>query len=482
MGGTQKKKKTGENDKFRKNTITALIVIALILALSIGIKTNILYTGFAAVKVGNVSYSAADYNFHFYNAYYQTYSNIQNYYGESASSILDTKKPLDQQKYSDTQTWADYFKETAINNLQQIAILSSAANSANYKLPDEAKNTVNSTIDGYKQTYKNNGYATLDSFLEMNFGKGMTEKLFRKNLENQLLASYYYKHLISSKTYTNEELDAYYNQNKDKLDTVTYRQYFISGAADESKGIDSATAMANAKAAAEKIAAARSEAEFNTLVYQSAPADSREKYKDGEGTLLKNQKVSSFYSGNKDWLIDSKRVKGDTTVVQTDSGCYVLYYVSRGDNSYNTKKVRHILVQVDDFKDTAKAEEALKKAQDILNQWKNGDRTEDSFANLAKENSADNGSEGGYYEVYRGQMVKEFEDWCFDTVRKAGDTGIVKTDYGYHIMYFIGDGELYRYTLAREDKKTSEYNSWYESQKNTFTVKETFFMRYGKKS
>lgn len=36
-------------------------------------------------------------------------------------------------------------------------------------------------------------------------------------------------------------------------------------------------------------------------------------------------------------------------------------------------------------------------------------------------------------------MVTNFNDWCFDASRKAGDTGIVESDYGYHIIYFIGD-------------------------------------------
>ena len=49
---------------------------------------------------------------------------------------------------------------------------------------------------------------------------------------------------------------------------------------------------------------------------------------------------------------------------------------------------------------------------------------------------------GGIYEnIQRDQMVKEFEDWCFDEARQPGDSGIVKTKYGYHIMYFVGDGE-----------------------------------------
>ena len=37
-------------------------------------------------------------------------------------------------------------------------------------------------------------------------------------------------------------------------------------------------------------------------------------------------------------------------------------------------------------------------------------------------------------------MVAEFEEWLFDETRAEGDTGIVKTQYGYHVMYYVGQG------------------------------------------
>lgn len=40
-------------------------------------------------------------------------------------------------------------------------------------------------------------------------------------------------------------------------------------------------------------------------------------------------------------------------------------------------------------------------------------------------------------------MVTEFEEWATDDSRKYGDTGIVKSDYGYHIMFFIDDCPSY---------------------------------------
>ena len=98
---------------------------------------------------------------------------------------------------------------------------------------------------------------------------------------------------------------------------------------------------------------------------------------------------------------------------------------------------------------------AEQTANDILDQWLAGDATEESFANMANENSSDPGSNtnGGLYEnVYPGQMVETFNDWCFADGRQPGDYGIVKTDYGYHIIFFVGAGdEIYWFQTAKED-------------------------------
>ncbi len=85
------------------------------------------------------------------------------------------------------------------------------------------------------------------------------------------------------------------------------------------------------------------------------------------------------------------------------------------------------------------------EAQNILNLYLAGDKTEESFGELANEHTADGNDanydgvpDGGLYtDVYKGQMVPEFEDWCFDESRVTGDTGLVKTTYGWHIMYFV---------------------------------------------
>ena len=124
--------------------------------------------------------------------------------------------------------------------------------------------------------------------------------------------------------------------------------------------------------------------------------------------------------------------------------------------------VRHILVYPEGADGTNLAtqefsEEAWaaseKKAQEILDQFLAGDKTEESFAALANEYSGDPGSNtnGGLYEnVSEGEMVAAFNDWCFDAARQVGDTGIVKTNYGYHVMYFSGSQTTWQ-KYARND-------------------------------
>lgn len=133
----------------------------------------------------------------------------------------------------------------------------------------------------------------------------------------------------------------------------------------------------------------------------------------------------------------------------------------------NMVNVRHILItpQADENAETDENGQpvlteqnwtnAQMKADEIYKMWQEGDATEETFAALATEYTEDPGSmsTGGLYEeVYPGQMVEEFNDWCFDEARQVGDTAVIKTSYGYHIMYFSGVCDHpYWYKIAQQD-------------------------------
>jgi len=125
-----------------------------------------------------------------------------------------------------------------------------------------------------------------------------------------------------------------------------------------------------------------------------------------------------------------------------DAGDYAASGLAQDD--VRNIDVRHILIQtrVDD-NGVENWEATLAEAEEILGLWSSSP-SEEHFAALAEEYTEDPGSQatGGLYTgVYQGQMVPAFNDWCFDASRQPGDTGIVQTNYGYHIMYFVGQAE-----------------------------------------
>ena len=152
----------------------------------------------------------------------------------------------------------------------------------------------------------------------------------------------------------------------------------------------------------------------------------------------------------------------------------------------NMVNVRHILItpQADENAETDENGQpvlteqnwtnAQMKADEIYKMWQEGDATEETFAALATEYTEDPGSmsTGGLYEeVYPGQMVQEFNDWCFDAARQVGETGIVKTSYGYHIMYFSGVCDHpYWYKVAQGDCLTARQQQALADIVNATTV------------
>ena len=83
-------------------------------------------------------------------------------------------------------------------------------------------------------------------------------------------------------------------------------------------------------------------------------------------------------------------------------------------------------------------------------------------------------------------MVKNFENWCFDASRKPGDSGVIQTEYGSHIMYFVekNDEPLWKTTI-KSTLATEKFNAYYGELKgqdaNKVTVNEKEVQRLVKK-
>ena len=440
------------------------------------------------MTVGDTKINQAQYTYYYQQIYSNYASQAQQYaqYGISGiPGMMDYSTVPSEQKYNgedaegkgDDYMWSDYLRDKTNEFLQQYITLGKEAKAANITLSEDEQKEIDETIKSIREQAASSDYS-LNAYLRLYYGRGVNEKILREAMELETLSS----NLIEQKSnelarnYTDEQLEAKYQKDQNTYNVLTARMFqfttetpdYPKDATDAQKKELDEKAKKETKAKADAmLGKVTGEESFKEQALANASKDQKDDYKKDEATLMKNTAVTQFSQISDDavkWAASAK--KGDKKVFETDAGCYVVYIVEAAHrDASETVDVRHILFKVDsEAEDQAKAKaDAKKKAEDALAEWQKGDKTEESFAALATEKTEDTGSQstGGLYErVYKGQMVKAFENWCFDAARKAGDTGIVESDYGYHVMYFIqkNDEPLWklkiRDALSSEDAKT----------------------------
>ena len=495
---TEKQLAAQKEAKQTKQYTTAFVAVMaaiLVIAIFVGVKQTIVGSGIrekntVALTVGDHELNNVEMNYFFMDA-------VNNFYGSYGSYAamfgLDLSKPLDEQFVDEESglTWADDFMTSAKDSAASVYALVDAAESAGYTLPAQEQEALEAnmeSLDLYATMY---GYSNADSYLRAMYGSGASKETYKTYYEKQALASSYYNHYAQSLTYEDAQLRAKESENSNAYSSYSYNYYYLAasrfltgGTTDaEGKVTYSDEETAASIAAAEEAAKALTAAEITDAAALDAAIAALEINKDTEAASTANTDTlyTSINSSYADWLADSSRKAGDIAyfVSGTEdniSGYYVVMFQGATDNTFPLKNVRHILVTPEHVHEegeehaegeTYSAEElaeAKAAAEDILNQWMSGDKTEESFAALANEKSADgDGTTGGLYEnVYPGQMVDSFEDWCYDDSRKPGDTGIVESNYGYHVMYFCGDSDaVYRDYLIENDLRSADMDAWY---------------------
>lgn len=97
------------------------------------------------------------------------------------------------------------------------------------------------------------------------------------------------------------------------------------------------------------------------------------------------------------------------------------------------------------------------EAEAILEAWETGAMTQESFISYVAKYSQDptTAYTGGLCaNLVKGDMEDTLDAWCFDSTRKTGDYSLVKTSYGYHIVYFVEAEEIW-YAEARKALRES---------------------------
>jgi len=507
---TEKQQKAQKDAKsLKRYTLIFAVSMLLIVALVIGIVLynpidRALDNSSVALSVGDYKVNTTMLSYYYVDEINAYYTELTNEYGDNtyiyaALLGLDLTQPLDKQEFPDEEglTWAEYFIRQGITKAHRRYSLYLEATEAGHKLTEEEENEIDdamATLDLYARYYY--GYSSLDSYLRACYGNSATEETYLEYETINAIAESYYNSYYDGQDYDSNDYREYEKEKPQLYNAYTYSVYQIM----YSNYLNSEDAVKDENGYMNYTEAQKEAAR------KSALADAEEllkgNYKDIEAfdaaisalAINKDKTVSSTLTedqiGNgisseelSKWLFE-EREEGDLTMIPINAeedgkevinGYYVIRYKSMSENLEQMVNIRHILLDIKTVEDedghTSFDEEdkakVLEDAQKILEDFRNGsDTSPEAFGKLATEKSVDGTkTTGGVVEdIYIGMMadeLKDFEAWCFEEGRKAGDTDIVLSEYGYHIIYFESYDELnYRDAMIDGAMRAEAADKW----------------------
>lgn len=433
----------------KKIVATVCVVLAIVLVGAVVAYTKMMDDGFflrraVSVKSDNYEMDNAIVSYHFYNQY----QNFLSMYGNSVSYLgLDPTKSLKYQKcplFEDGTTWYKFFMNNAITEMTNTLVFCEEASVRGITLDADDYAIIEKNIDEIEKQAKENGVSK-GYYISAMFGAGVKEKDVRRAMEQSLLYSKCYNEIMSEYTYTEADYDAYVKENPTKLLHATYVAMTLSVTDGMVEGDVTTDLLKEFEA---KFAAVKTREEFDEVSYDYlknyAYKDYADKTEEGIREEVAGHLIEDGIYTETDvfmkWAIEDARKAGDVYTAWNEEETALtvgMLLEPAALLTYDTVNVRHILLTADTY---GSDEAAEAKAEEILAEWKNGAATAASFGELAKKYSEDNAENGLYENVMKTEMVDEFDAWLFEEGRKAGDTAIVKTQFGYHVMYLDGFG------------------------------------------
>ena len=478
------------NVKYAVVGALSVVLVAFLLVWN----TGIIQRNAAAVTVDGEKYSAADVQ------YYLRSLMLQN--GISSTSSLKSMT----MNSTTGETMYDYLKSQAVERLVTCAALDKQAAEEGFTMSDDTQTEVDDQLKQLEEQWVSAGYQSRDAFIRANYGPYMTYDRLVELFTRDMLVNEYATQFSDSLSYSDADYEQYYQENANTLDEYTITQFVFNATVDTTDADGNTIEMTDDEKSA-ALEQAKTEKQARAQELQSKleagedPAQLAQEYADdltGDPSISQVMSGSSVASASyAQWAQDTARQNGDVTLSEYDAGpssyyYYVVRFEGRARNDENTATVRHILVAADQDEGASEPTEdqyaaAKTKAEELLDQWKSGAATEESFAELAKANSADTGSaaDGGLItDIYSGSgYVSTFTDWALDAARQPGDTGIVQNTgssvKGWHIMYFVGrDGDPVWKLTAKTAMENNDYTDWQNAAKEKVSYTTSFGLKF----
>lgn len=396
------------SDKTQKNIVSVIaivLVVAIVGAIAGGIVKNkgVFERNKVIMTIGDTEIDKYEYAYY----YSTTLQNIASqaaqfdmYYGTGMGAMYTgydyTKMPAEQKFTGEIEgieepTYADYFNHQTVESLKYVKACLDFAAENDIKLDEEDYAEIEETFATIEENCVNEDGSkySVGAYLRLSYGDGMTEKLFRRIMEEQLLA----QKVMETKqdefaaSYTDKEVEATYTKEIDTYGQVSLRSYTFSVEKDEDADKATDAQIAAAKSKAETFQSKITDEEsFKKLASEYAKLAEEEDYEefltDDSLTLTADAGVSSYSSDEKllDWVKSAKAC--DTYVDADDSSATVYFMVDPVHKAADdvTYDVRHILIKFPEEKttETEETEETADEAtEENTEEAKTEEKTED---------------------------------------------------------------------------------------------------------
>lgn len=422
------KRKEEERKKARREELTGritgiVVVLALLcLVLSFPIRSYLTING-TYIEVAGEKVSRLEFDYH-YNLMKNSYITQNSYYLSMFG--IDLSKDPASQMYNDQLTFQDYFEQMAVQNIAENKALRDQMKAAGFTYDASAE------YAKYEEAMKEGASAqgiTEKAYIQQLYGTYATASRVKGFIIENMELGAYYEHVSEEKAPSEAEIKAYYEENADSYDSVDYRILTVNAElptepTELADPVDETESAEGTEGTDADKAYTPSEAEVEFAMGEAKDkADAALKDISASGELQENVKKNAIATQLRDWLFDSERKAGDSTVIENTAShlYYVVEFVNRYLDQTPTADARIIILGADS-ETTADA---------VLEEWKSGPATEDSFAELADKYGSS--AEGGLYEgLTAGSMTDTLAAWIFDSARTGGETAVVSDDGETH--------------------------------------------------
>ena len=459
----RKEQKAKEERDKKISRITGIVLAAALVCFvaSFPIRTYLTVNG-TYITVDGESVSRVEFDY-YYNIAISNYLSGQGAWLYYAG--IDLSGDLSQQMYSEDMSFKDFFDEMAVDLMAQNKALEKEGRAAGftYDTAEKYKEYMESLKD-----YASKEGVSAREYIRGTYGAYATESRVKPYVEEMMYANAYYESVVEDMVISQDEIEQYYNEHKNNYDLIDFRLDSVSAElpkeptelADPVESAAPAESTAPAEGEGSGTDGAESEYEPSEAEIAAAMEKAKVEAENMEKTIKTegNQTVGAFYSDVlyilRDWLFAEERNPGDTTVIEDASSnrYYVLAFEKRYRNAAPTVDARVVMTNNGN-------------GQEILDEWKSGEATEASFAELSDKynDPAITAAEGGLYEgMLVSNLAAELRDWISDSSRVKGDTAVISPEgdtYTYVIYYAAPNREEWILSIENtlRSNRASEY-------------------------